>query len=102
MLAEMHPELFDFRRGPPRLMVLLYLAYARFRTRLPLRVLAVIDAHPRPFAVTVGPFLLALDTALRAAAKYRVRYRARRAFRGGRRLVSRAGGAVAGTTTRGG
>ena len=101
MLVEMHPELFDFRPGPRRLVVLLYLAYARFRTRFPLSLLAVIDARPLPFAVAFGPFLLALDTALRAAAKYRVRYRARRAFRGARRLVWRISGAAEATGTRG-
>jgi hypothetical protein len=98
----MHPELFDFRPGPPRLGVLLYLAYARVRTRLPLPLLAVIDAHPLPFAVAFGPVLLAIDTALRTAAKYRLRYRARRAIRGGSRLVWRISGAVEGTTAGGG
>jgi beta-1,4-mannosyl-glycoprotein beta-1,4-N-acetylglucosaminyltransferase len=101
-LAEMHPELFDFRPGPPRLVVLLYLAYARVRTRLPLPLLAAIDAHPVPFAVAFGPFLLPIDTALRTAAKHRLRHRARRAVRGGRRLVWRMTGAMEGTTARGG
>jgi beta-1,4-mannosyl-glycoprotein beta-1,4-N-acetylglucosaminyltransferase len=102
MLAEMHPGLFDFRPGPLRLVVLVYLAYARLRTRLPLPLLAVIDSHPVPFAVAFGPFLLAIDTALRTAAKYRLRYRARRAIRGCRRVVWRISGAPEGTTARSG
>jgi beta-1,4-mannosyl-glycoprotein beta-1,4-N-acetylglucosaminyltransferase len=95
LLAEMHPELFDFRPGPPRLLVRLYLAYARVRVRLPLRLLDVIDAHPVPFAVVFGPFLLAFDGPVQTAAKYRLRHRARRAITGGRRFVRRTGGVLA-------
>jgi beta-1,4-mannosyl-glycoprotein beta-1,4-N-acetylglucosaminyltransferase len=102
MLAEMHPEFFDFRPGPPRSVVLLYLAYARVRTRLPLQLLAVIDAHPLPFAIVFGPFLLTVDTALRAAAKHRLRYRARHAIRRGRRLAWRIRGDLDGSAALGG
>ena len=76
-LAKMHPELFDFRPGAPRAVVLLYLAYARIRPRLPLRLLDVIDAHPMPFGLAFGPPVLAFDRVLRAARKHRVRHRAR-------------------------
>jgi beta-1,4-mannosyl-glycoprotein beta-1,4-N-acetylglucosaminyltransferase len=92
LLAEMHPDLFDFRPGPPRLVVLLYLAYARIRTRLPLRLLDVIDAHPVPFGLAFGPLLFVIDRALRAARKYRVRHRARRAVISARRLFGRTRG----------
>jgi hypothetical protein len=91
-LTSMHPELFDFRPGPPRPVVLLYLAYARIRTRLPLRLLDVIDAHPVPFGLAFGPFLLVFDRALRAARKYRVRHRAWRAVISARRLFGRTRG----------
>jgi beta-1,4-mannosyl-glycoprotein beta-1,4-N-acetylglucosaminyltransferase len=77
LLAEMHPDLFDFRPGPPRLVVLLYKAFARVRTRLPLRLLDLIDAHPAPFGVVFGPFLLIADGVRQIAAKYRLRHRAR-------------------------
>ena len=91
-LAEAHPELFDFRPGPPRYVVLVYLAYARIRARLPLGLLDVIDAHPLPFGVAFGPFLLAFDRALRTARTYRLRHRACRAVSGARRLVWRTSG----------
>ena len=87
LLADMSPDLFDFRPGPPRLLVLLYLAYARVRVRLPLRMLDVIDTHPAPFAVVFGPFLLGTDRVLRAAAKHRLRYRTRRFLKTARRVV---------------
>jgi beta-1,4-mannosyl-glycoprotein beta-1,4-N-acetylglucosaminyltransferase len=93
-LAEMHPDLFDFRPGPPRLIVLLYLAYARVRTRLPVRLLDLIDARPVPFAVVFGPFFVVVDALLRTAAKYRVRRRARRAVGHARRAVWRASGVI--------
>jgi hypothetical protein len=85
-LTSMHPELFDFRPGPPRLVVLLYLAYARIRPRLPLRLLDVIDAHPMPFGVVFGPLVLVFDRVLRAARKHRIRHRARDAVISARRL----------------
>jgi hypothetical protein len=88
LLAEMHPELFDFHPGPPRPLVLLYLAYARIRVRLPLRMLDVIDVHPAPFAVVFGPFLLSTDRLLRAAAKHRLRHRTRRVLKAARRFAS--------------
>jgi hypothetical protein len=87
----MHPELFDLRPGPPRVLVRLYLAYSRIRARLPLRLLDVIDAHPVPFAVVFGPYLLAYDGLVQTAAKYRLRHRARRAMP--RRFIRRASGA---------
>jgi hypothetical protein len=86
-LTPTHPELFDFRPGAPRLVVLVYRAYARVRTRLPLRLLDLIDAHPAPFGVVFGPILLIADGVRRAAWKYRLRPRARRAANGARRLV---------------
>jgi Glycosyltransferase family 17 len=89
LLAEMHPDLFDFRPGPPRPLVLLYLAYARARIRLPLQLLDLIDAHPAPFAVVFGPFLLGADRVLRAAAKHRLRRRARGVLKAARRVVLR-------------
>jgi hypothetical protein len=88
-LADTHPYLFDFRRGRPRMVVLLYLAYARTRRRLPLRLLDLIDAHPLPFALVCGPFLLVSDGALRMAGRHRLRHRARRAIHGARRLAER-------------
>jgi len=84
-LTNMHPELFDFRPGPPRLVVLVYLAYARIRPRLPLRLLDVIDAHPMPFGLVFGPFVLAFDRVHRAARKHRIRHRARQAVISARR-----------------
>jgi Glycosyltransferase family 17 len=91
-LAQTHPELFDFRRGPPRYVVLIYLAYARIRPRLPLRLLDVIDAHPVSFGLVFGPLLVAFDRLIRGAHKHRVRHRARCAVIGARRLVARVRG----------
>jgi Glycosyltransferase family 17 len=93
-LAETNPDLFDFRRGPPRYVVLVYLAYARIRTRLPRRLLDVIDAHPVPFGLAFGPFLVAFDRARRTARRYRLRHRARRAVSGAHRLIWRTGDPV--------
>jgi beta-1,4-mannosyl-glycoprotein beta-1,4-N-acetylglucosaminyltransferase len=94
LLAEMHPEQFDFRPTPPRVLVRLYLAYARIRARLPLRLLDVIDAHPAPFAVVFGPPLVSYDGLVQTAAKYRLRHRARRAIGGPRRFLRRTSGAL--------
>jgi hypothetical protein len=86
-LTNMHPELFDFRPGPPRPVVLIYLAYARIRPQLPLRLLDVIDTHPVPFGLVFGPPLLVFDCALRAARKHRVRHRARHVVTSARRRL---------------
>jgi hypothetical protein len=84
-LTTMHPEVFDFRPGPPRPIVLLYLAYARIRPQLPLRLLDVIDAHPMPFGLVFGTPLLVFDRMVRTARKHKIRHRTRQAVSRARR-----------------
>jgi beta-1,4-mannosyl-glycoprotein beta-1,4-N-acetylglucosaminyltransferase len=89
LLEEMHPDLFDFRPGPPRLVALVYLAYTRLRPRMPLRLLSVIDAHPVTFGLVFGPPLLIFDAAKQTAMRYRLRARARRVMTAARSTVVR-------------